>query len=148
MLIASVYERTDRYADAIALYDAILEQDASMTIAANNLAALIADHQPEPARLQRALEVTKTFESSDNPLLLDTVGWVHYRLGNYEQALAFLERAARGASQVSQIRYHLGMAYFSTDRRDLAKRELQAALSGKDQAFVGSDEARATLAEL
>jgi tetratricopeptide (TPR) repeat protein len=148
LLSASIYERTDRYEDAIKVYDELLEQDPTLVLAANNLAALIADHQPERERLQRALQATQVFESSDNPLFLDTIGWVHYRLGNYEEALAFLERAARGAGQVPQVRYHLGMAYFSTNRPDLAKRELQAALDGKDKSFVGSDEARATLAKL
>jgi tetratricopeptide (TPR) repeat protein len=148
LLEASVFERTNRYGDAIALYEAVLKQDDTMSLAANNLAALIADHEREPARLQRALEVARRFETSDNPLFLDTLGWVHYRLGDFEQALAYLERAARGASQVSQIRYHLGMAYFSTDQRDLAKRELQAAVDGQDKNFVGVDEARSTLAEL
>jgi tetratricopeptide (TPR) repeat protein len=148
LLKASIYERVDRYSEAIALYEEILKQDDSMVLAANNLAALIADHEREPARLQRALDVVHRFETSDNPLFLDTVGWVYYRLGDFEQAVAFLERAVRGASQVSQIRYHLGMAYFSTDQRDLAKRELQAAVDGTDKDFVGVEEARSTLAQL
>ena len=148
MLQATIYERLDRYSDAISLYEAVLAKDNSQTIAANNFAALVADHERDPARLQKALEVAHRFETSDNPLFLDTVGWVYYRLGNFQQALGFLERAAHDARQVSQIRYHLGMAYFSTDQHDLAKRELQAAVDGKDQDFVGRDEARATLAQL
>ena len=148
LLKASIYERANRYTDAIAIYEDVLAKDDSMVLAANNLAALIADHEREPERLQRALEVVRRFETSDNPLFLDTLGWVYYRLGNFDQAVAFLERAARGASQVSQIRYHLGMAYFSTDQHDLAKRELQAAVDGKDKTFVGVDEARSTLAQL
>jgi len=148
LMQATAYERLDRYDDAIAVYDSVLKKDNSVTIAANNLAALIADHDREPAQLQHALEVARRFEASDNPLFLDTVGWVYYRLGNFEQAVALLERAASGASQVAQVRYHLGMAYYATSQRDLAKRELQAAVDGKDQDFVGRDEAQATLAQL
>jgi tetratricopeptide (TPR) repeat protein len=148
LLEASLYERLKRYSDAIAMYEAVLKKDDSSNLAANNLAALIADHESDPARLQQALQAAQRFESTDNPLFLDTLGWVYYRLGNFEQALALLERAARGASDVAQVRYHLGMAYFNTDRHDLAKKELQAAVDGKDKDYVGADEARATLAQL
>jgi tetratricopeptide (TPR) repeat protein len=148
LLEASLFERQKRYSDAIALYETVLKQDDSSNLAANNLAALIADHERDPARLQLALEAAQRFESTDNPMFLDTLGWVYYRLGNFDQALALLERAARGASDVAQIRYHLGMAYFNTDRHDLAKQELEAAVEGKDNDFVGADEARATLAQL
>jgi tetratricopeptide (TPR) repeat protein len=148
LMQATVYERLERYKDAIAVYDSILQKDNSVTVAANNLAALIADHDREPDRLQHALEVAHRFETSDNPLFLDTVGWVYYRLGNFQQAVGLLERAAQGASQVAQVRYHLGMAYYATEQRDLAKRELQAAVDGKDKDFVGREEAQATLAQL
>jgi hypothetical protein len=40
------------------------------------------------------------------------------------------------------------MAYFNTDQHDRAKRELEAAVEGKDKDFIGADEARATLAQL
>jgi tetratricopeptide (TPR) repeat protein len=130
------------------LYETVLDEEPGVVLAANNFAALVADHDPQPERLRRALEAIRGFESSNNPLFLDTLGWVHYRMAQYDQALAYLERAARDASDIPQIRYHLGMAYFSTDQRDLAKRELQAALDGAEEAFVGQDEARATLAQL
>jgi Tfp pilus assembly protein PilF len=42
------------------------------------------------------------------------------------------------------VRYHLGMAYYKNGNRDLAKKELSAALK-INSGFAGADEARATL---
>ncbi len=44
---------------------------ANLHVAANNLAALIADFEPEDkARLARALELAKPFDTSKNPFYL------------------------------------------------------------------------------
>ncbi len=149
LLLAGVYERAERYADAIAVYEQVLEADDTSNIAANNLAALIADHESgDRARLEFALEVAQRFVGTQNPLFLDTLGWIHYKLGNLEQAVPMLEEAVQRAGQVPQLRYHLGMAYYETDRRDLAKRELQAAIDNSDTGFVGLEQAREPLARL
>ncbi|KAF0139082.1 MAG: Tfp pilus assembly protein PilF [Rhodospirillaceae bacterium] len=58
-------------------------------VAANNLAALIADHQEDRSdRLMLAFSHVKRFATATNPLQLDTLAWVHYRLGQFGQAPA------------------------------------------------------------
>jgi tetratricopeptide (TPR) repeat protein len=125
-------------------------------VAANNLAALIADHQRSPERLDYALDLTERLRGSNNPLYLDTIGWVNYRVGNTLEAVSLLERAvqtARGVSgleaQVPQLQYHLGMAYLESDNVEEAKRALAAAVDGAgSNTFPGLEEARETLAQL
>lgn len=156
LLLAQLYESGGRFDEAIARYERILEIDPDSALAANNLAALIADHQIAPERLQYALELTERLRGSDNPLYLDTVGWVNYRAGNLDEAIALLERAVRSASgaeslqnALPQLRYHLGMAYFQAEETDQARRELQAAVdTASDRGFPGLEEARDTLARL
>ncbi|MBT8135419.1 MAG: tetratricopeptide repeat protein [Gammaproteobacteria bacterium] len=144
LLRATVYERQSRWDDAIAIYEAEIERNPNLDVAANNYAALVADHRQDEISLNRALQLAQRFRNSDNPIFLDTLGWLMYRTGDIEGAVKVLEEAVAGAGQVPQLRYHLGMAYFGQDRLDVAKRELQAAVSAR-QPYTGLEKARETL---
>jgi tetratricopeptide (TPR) repeat protein len=156
ILLAQVYESQGEFVAAISQYEEVVRISPDADVAANNLAALIADHDQAPDRLQYALELTERLRQSQNPIYIDTVGWVNYRVGNIPEAVSLLERAVSTASKISQLqaqlpqlRYHLGMAYLRADQIDDARRELQAAVEGGAQRdFIGLDEARATLAQL
>lgn len=145
LLLANARERQEQFDEAIAIYEAVLAQNPTVDLAANNLAALIADHQMTDERLQVALTHITHFRDKSNPIFLDTLGWLYYRMGDLDQAIPLLERAVAGAGQIPQLRYHLGMAYYTTDRLDGAKQELQAAVDNATLEFDGLDEARATL---
>jgi tetratricopeptide (TPR) repeat protein len=47
------------------------------------------------------------------PNFIDTLGWVYFQSGDYEQAVFYLERAARLAlpETNAEVEYHLGAAY-------------------------------------
>ncbi len=49
--------------------------------------------------------------------IVDSLGWAHYRLGNYEQAVRYLERAVEMSPGEVTISDHLADAYWQTDRR-------------------------------
>lgn len=144
LLRATVYERQSRWDEAITIYEAELNRNPKLDIAANNFAALVADHRMDEATMGRALQAVQRFRNTDNPIFLDTLGWVLYRTGDIEEAVKALEKAVAGAGQVPQLHYHLGMAYFALDRLDVAKRELQAAVVA-GQPYTGLDQARETL---
>ena len=57
----------------------------------------------------------------------DTLGWVLYHKGIYEEAVRYLEAAARSSSAAA-IQYHLGLAYCKTGRGDRGASMLRAAL--------------------
>jgi tetratricopeptide (TPR) repeat protein len=148
LLLGTAYERTGRIDEAIAAYEEVLRDNPDLPAVANNLAALLADHRLDDASLNKALELAKQFETSDNPAFLDTLGWVYYRLGEYEQGIPYLEEAVERAPKVAVLRYHLGMAYKATGKPSSAKRELEAALAAEGVEFTGIEDARAALAEL
>jgi tetratricopeptide (TPR) repeat protein len=156
LLLAQVQEQLGQFAAAMEQYQLVLDRDPRSVVAANNLAVLIADHDASPERLQHALALVELLSTSINPLYLDTVGWVHYRAGNLQQAVEVLERAVQSASgvvqlagQLPQMRYHLGMAYFSTEQPDRARTELRSAVDdARPSGYTGLEEARATLALL
>ncbi len=69
-----------------------------------------------------------------NAFFLDTLGWVHYRKGDYARAVVVLEQAERKAGAEATILEHLGDAYGHARRpRDAARayqRALQAIADG------------------
>lgn len=146
--LATAFMLEKDYPAATEIYEAMLTRNSDLPAAANNLAALIADFQyQDDAQLARALELAKIFETSTNPFLLDTLGWVNYRLGNVEQALSYLEQAVDKAPDSAQLQYHLGMAYLAAGESAKARRALdQAVVDGAD--YPGLQIARATLADM
>jgi tetratricopeptide (TPR) repeat protein len=146
--LAVAYEKAGDLDAAIQAYATMLQANPGLDIVANNLAALIADHQfQERARLEFALQAAERFQTSSDPHFLDTLGWVHYRLGNTPEAVIALERAVLAGGGFPQLRYHLGMALYAADRPDRARQELERALAD-DAEFTGVEIARATLAKL
>ena len=49
--------------------------------------------------------------------IVDSLGWAHYRLGEYEEAVTELERAVSLRPEDPVIHDHLGDAYWKTGRR-------------------------------
>lgn len=109
--LASLYEKLGRTDEAIGIYATWLKSDSnSQPLAANNLAMLLVTYKTDAASLDRARSLTERFELSDDPSLLDTVGWVHYQRHEFPAAVAVLERAADHSPDSKVIRGHLDLA--------------------------------------
>jgi tetratricopeptide (TPR) repeat protein len=145
--LAALYERAGRIEDAIEQYQALHEQNPQLGLAANNLAMLLVTYRTDKPSLDRARTLTEPFANSPNAPLLDTHGWVMFKLGQYAEALPVLERARERSPDSKVIRYHLAMAQLKSGQRDKARENLETALTGKAN-FAGVDEARTTLASL
>lgn len=145
--LAFLYEANKRPQDAIALYDAWYRRDPHAPGVADMLAKLLIAYRSDRASLDRARDLTAGFVSSSDGNLLDTNGWVHFKRGEYADALPILQRAAEREPNSKSIRYHLGMVELHLGKTDEARDDLQSAVSGSAK-FVGVEEARATLAAL
>ena len=53
----------------------------------------------------------------DDGYIVDSLGWAHYRLGNYAEAVKHLERAIEIRPEDPTINDHLGDAYWRVDRK-------------------------------
>ncbi len=148
LLLGSAYEKSGEIEKAITTYEEALAANPDMPIVANNLAALLCDYRQDRASFERALELARQFESLDQPLLLDTLGWVYYRLNDYDKAQRFLERAVEGEPNVPVLRYHLGMLYQAQNKKQLATEQLRAATDNPDVQYPGRDVAAKALADL
>lgn len=126
--LANVEELLGNRAEAIRLYQKVVEADPNMPEALNNLAYLLAQ---QGNRIDEALKYAQKAQelAPENPNYADTLGWVLYQKGLYRLAMKNLERATTlpGNSPLSQ--YHLAMVYAKVGDVKRGRGLLQTALA-------------------
>lgn len=145
--LASFYEKLSRTDEAISLYETWNQHNPRVQSVVNNLAMLLATYKTDQHSLDRARDMSAPFATADDPNLVDTYGWVRFKLGDLNEALPALEHAVDRLPDSKVMRYHLAMAELKSGQRDKAVTDLQTALSGSAE-FTGSSEARQTLNSL
>ncbi|MGC8774657.1 MAG: tetratricopeptide repeat protein [Chlorobaculum sp.] len=107
-------------------YERVLDLDPHNTLAMNNLAYLFTE---EGITLRKALRLATNAVMLEpgNGVYLDTLGWVHYKLGNYELARQFLEKAAATGLDEPDIYRHLGEVYRKLGNEPKAREMLEKA---------------------
>jgi Flp pilus assembly protein TadD len=100
-------------------------------------------------RLQEALEMVQRAAAlrPRSGAIVDSLGWAHYRLGAFPDAVVQLERAAELEPGDPTINDHLGDAYWRTGRRVEAQFQWTRALSLEPDAKLKAD-VQAKLASL
>ncbi|MDH3527431.1 MAG: tetratricopeptide repeat protein, partial [Gammaproteobacteria bacterium] len=101
----------------------------------------------DEASLARAKELASKLAETNQPALLDTLGWVHYRMGEYDKAVEVLSGVVEKAPDIPVFNYHLGMAYHKQGNAAAAKQYLSKAVDEK-HTYDGVEEARRVLQEL
>jgi len=124
---AAALERLQRFDDAEEVFLAILEADPGDANAANYLGYLWADRE---VRLDDALELINRAVELDpeNPAYLDSLGWVHYRLGSIEEAEFWLRRAIEVNDGDGTLLAHLGEVLLANGEIEEGSRYLRLAL--------------------
>jgi tetratricopeptide (TPR) repeat protein len=107
---AFLYEDLDRIDEAVGELRGILRHAPEDATALNALGYTLADHTPKYREAYRYIHKAYELEP-DNPAIIDSMGWVEYRLGHYDKALAHLHRAY-GMMPDSEIAAHLGEVLF------------------------------------
>jgi tetratricopeptide (TPR) repeat protein len=127
--LAAAYENDTQYDRAERAFREIIQANESHAPALNYLGYMLADRGqklPEAVGfIKRALAIDE-----DNPAYLDSLGWAYYRMGDFENARAPLENAARQLPKVSVINEHLGDLYLQLKRYGDAAAAFEKALAG------------------
>ena len=145
--LASLYDGNGNADKARALYEELLAERPNLDVVKNNLAMMLVRGEPVQTDLDKALELTKGFALSENPIYADTLGWVHYIRGENKEALTILKRAYREELKIPDISYHLGMAYHKAGSVKDAEEMLEKSLSF-GRPFDGMEQAKQVLAEI
>ncbi|MGH9569558.1 MAG: tetratricopeptide repeat protein, partial [Candidatus Angelobacter sp.] len=98
----------------------------SMTL--NYLGYMLADRN---THLEEALNLIKRAVDLDpqNGAYLDSLGWVYFRLGNYDQAEENLRRASEKTPNDATVQDHLGELYAKTGKLKMAAVHWERALT-------------------
>ncbi len=115
----SIYERQKKYDKAEEEFHKVLADDPKNAMALNYLGYMLADRG---TRLEEALGYIRRAVALDpqNGAYLDSLGWVYFKLGNYDLAEENLRRAAERINNDPTIHQHLAELYQKTGRLRLA----------------------------
>ncbi len=122
------YERTKRWPKAEADFLKALELAPEQPFVLNYLGYSWVD---QGLHLDRAKQMLKRAVElkPDDGFIVDSMGWVHYRLGDYPKAVEELERAVELQPGDPVINDHLGDAYYRVGRQREAVFQWQRALT-------------------
>jgi Flp pilus assembly protein TadD len=82
----------------------------------NYLAYAWADQGVHLEKALKMLETATALRPNDG-YITDSLGWAHYKMGQYEKAVPHLEAAVELLPYDSEINDHLGDAYWRVDRK-------------------------------
>lgn len=144
---AAALETAGDFEGAIGIYEKLYALDSANVVVANNLASMITSHRDDAASLERADVIARRLRGTEEPAFQDTYGWIQYRRGNLEEALKYLEPAAKGLPKDPMAQFHLGMLYADMGRSEAAAKQFQLTLDlGQGRDMPQLEEARKRLA--
>jgi len=110
------YERTKQWEKAEADFLKALELEPGQALVLNYLGYSWVDMG---RNLDRALEMIQTAVENrpTDGYIVDSLGWVYFRLGKFDEAVKQLERAAELKPEDPVINDHLGDAYWKVGRK-------------------------------
>jgi tetratricopeptide (TPR) repeat protein len=125
--LAAANERSGRTDQAEDLLQQLLAIDPDFAPALNYLGYMWAE---AGENLERALLLVQQAVDiePDNGAFIDSLGWAHFQLGQYEEAQSMLERAAALVGDDPVVYEHLGDLYVALGRLEQAKEIYERAL--------------------
>ncbi len=124
--LALSYERLKRYDESERSYETALLYEPDNALVLNNLAYSYSERDKE---LPRALEMAKVAVAKEpnNGAYLDTIGWIYFKMGNYQEAKVWIEKAVQSGRESPAVLEHLGDVYLKLGDRENAQRYYERA---------------------
>jgi tetratricopeptide (TPR) repeat protein len=145
---AICHERLGEWEAAEADFRAALELNPEQPQVLNYLGYSLVEKQ---IKLDEALDMIQRAAAArpDSGYIIDSLGWILYRLGRYEEAVGHMERAAELMPVDPIVNDHLGDVYWAVGRKTEARFQWRRALSfvvyGSTAEELDADRIRAKL---
>ncbi len=117
--LAISYERLDEDEKAEMHFKSALARDPNDPVTLNYLGYWWAESGRQLTQAIKLIEQAVQLRP-DSGFFVDSLGWVHYQLGNYQLAIEFLEKATMLEPEDAVIIGHLGDAYWQANRHSEA----------------------------
>ena len=92
MMLALIHERMNDFPKAREAYEKLLAVKPDSPPALNNLAYLYAERLDQPDKAYNLAQKARALQPADAGIA-DTLGWILYKKGNYQQSLILLQSA-------------------------------------------------------
>lgn len=122
------YERSKNWSAAERDFKKALELRPNEPSILNYLGYSYLDRGENLKEARRLIELAYT-KRPDDGYIIDSLGWMLYILGEYDQAVLHLEKAVEAAPADATINDHLGDAYWKVGRRTEARYQWERALT-------------------
>ncbi len=122
---AELLLRMERIEDAVAQYRVAVKRFPESSLSLNALGYTLADRTEEFKEAEKLIRKALKYDP-ENPAIIDSLGWVLYKLGNNEQALVELERAYERLED-PEVAAHIVEVLAALDRHDEALAFLESA---------------------
>ena len=119
MILAALEERRGNWQRALTIVERHLAKNPGSVEALNFWGFVAADHDHALDLAKKRLQSACALDPGSGGLI-DSLGWVHFRLKDWAQANLFLEQAARLEPADSEIQWHLGELYAERKDRERA----------------------------
>jgi tetratricopeptide (TPR) repeat protein len=146
-LLGAAYEHDGQRDLSVTTFRQVLKADPDFHAALNYLGYMWAEKGENLKEALSLLERAVTLDP-DNGAYVDSLGWTHYRLGEYDRARDYLERASRLVPEDATVHDHLGDVYLALGQRDKARAMYRRALSLGDHNPEHTEQVRRKLDEL
>ncbi len=122
-----IYDDLEQWDKCDSVYQKALSIDPESALVLNNYAYSLSERG---IRLEEAKEmVEKALEKDpESSSYLDTMGWIYYRLGEYNKAEEFILRSLKYDEDNAEVLDHLGDVYFEMGDKEKARRQWEKAL--------------------
>jgi tetratricopeptide (TPR) repeat protein len=126
-LLAGIYSEMGDAASAEQELQRILQKKPDHAASKNDLGYMWADRGVNMAKAEQLIrEALKA--SPQSPAYLDSLGWVMYKGGKFDEAVRMLLDATKAAPDLDAVLWdHLGDAYWRLSRQDEARKAWEAA---------------------
>lgn len=138
LALSAAYDEVREYNRSEEIYAKLIKLEPDSPIVLNNYAYHLS---VMGVHLKEALEMVKKAlqADEDNAPYLDTLGWIYYQLGDYQNAKSYIEKSLALRADSAEVMEHLGDVYLKLGDRATAEQYWRRALD--------SDESRQHLLE-
>ncbi len=126
------YERSNEWPKAEMDLRRSLELNSEQPLVLNYLGYSLIDRGIKPAEALHLIKRAVKLKPED-AYIVDSLGWAHYKMKDYQAAVQHLERAAKLRSDDPTILSHLGDAYWQTGQKEKAQLVWTKALEARPE---------------
>lgn len=146
--LAQIHARLDQKQACEDVLQQIVRLDPAHASASNDLGYTWADQGKRMAEAESLIRVAVAAEP-DNESFLDSLGWVLYKRGKFDEARSYLEQAVGPAAFPDPIVLdHLGDTFYRLSRNTDAARQWQRSLKGIGEGETDRDDLKALRLQL